>query len=298
MRLDGCAGVPDYAIKTLPLHRHQLAQRGVPGNAFYPRRRMQEAREVKQKKGRNTKMKIVRSAFTYAVVVLILASMAPAQDKLAAATTPADRLKQGWWEKRHAEKLELVKKGDIDLVFVGDSITHSFEGKHGKAMWEKYYVPRKALNLGYSGDRTEHVLWRLDNSELDGLSPKLAVMMIGTNNTGHRQDPPEAIAAGIRLILDRLREKQPKMKVLLMAIFPRSAKPENKLRAINDGANKLVAEFADNENIFFLDINDKFLTEDGTLTREIMPDLLHPHAKGYQIWAEAIEPMVAKLMGE
>ncbi len=243
-------------------------------------------------------MKRIRSAFTYAIAVLILASMAPAQDKLAAATTRADRLKQGWWKKRHAEKLELVKKGDIDLVFIGDSITHSFEGRHGKAMWDKYYVPRKALNLGYSGDRTEHVLWRLDNGELEGLSPRLAVMMIGTNNTGHRQDPPEAIAAGIRLILDRLREKQPKMKILVLAIFPRDATPDGRLRVINDGANKLVAKFADNENIFFLDINDKFLTEDGTLTREIMPDLLHPRGKGYQIWAEAIEPMVARLMGE
>ncbi len=243
-------------------------------------------------------MKRIRSTFVSAVVVLILVSMTPAQDKAAAATAPADRLNSGWWQKRHAQKLELVKKGDIDLVFIGDSITHSFEGRHGKAMWDKYYVPRKALNLGYSGDRTEHVLWRIDNGELDGLSPKLAVIMIGTNNTGHRQDPPEAIAAGIRLILDRLRAKQPKMKILLLAIFPRGAKPQDKLRAINDGANKLIAKFADNESIYFLNINDKFLTEDGTLTREIMPDLLHPRAKGYQIWAEAIEPMVAKLMGE
>jgi lysophospholipase L1-like esterase len=253
---------------------------------------------MKVQKRRSAKMKMIRSALVSAVALSVLVSMAPAQDKMAAATTPAHRMDKGWWKKRHTQKLELVKKGDVDLVFIGDSITHSFEGNHGKAMWAKYYAPRKALNLGYSGDRTEHVIWRIDNGELEGLSPKLAVIMIGTNNTGHRQDPPEAIAAGIRIILDRLRAKQPKMKILLLAIFPRGAKTADRLRVINDGANELIAKFADNENIFFLSINDKFLAEDGTLTREIMPDLLHPRARGYQIWAETIEPMVAKLMAE
>lgn len=242
-------------------------------------------------------MKRVRSVSISVVAVWVLVMGVSADEKIAA-TTPAHRMQQGWWKTRHTQKLELVKKGDIDLVFIGDSITHGFEGNHGKAMWNKYYVPRKALNLGYSGDRTEHVLWRLDNGELDGLSPKLAVIMIGTNNTGHRKDPSEHIAAGIKLILERLRTKHPRMKILLLAIFPRSAKPQDQPRVINDGANKLIAEFADNENVFFLDINDKFLAADGTLPREIMPDLLHPRAKGYQVWAEAIEPMVAKLMGE
>lgn len=212
-------------------------------------------------------------------------------------TTPVSREKDEWWTKRHAQKLELVKKGNVDLLYIGDSITHGFEGG-GKAMWEKYYAPRKALNLGYGGDKTENVLWRLDNGEIDGLKPKLAIIMIGTNNTGHRKDKPELIAEGVKAICDKLRAKLPEMKILVLAIFPRSEKSTDAPRVNNDEANKLIAKFADDKNIFFMDINSKLLEADGTLSKEIMPDRLHPNVKGYQIWAEAIEPTVAKLIGD
>ena len=212
------------------------------------------------------------------------------------ATTPANKT-EAWWPKRHAEKVELAKKGNVDLLYIGDSITHGFENS-GKSVWEKYYAPRHALNLGFSGDRTENVLWRLDNGEIDGLSPKLAIIMIGTNNTGHRKDKPELIADGVKAICDKLQVKLPNTKVLLLAIFPRSAKASDAPRVNNDAANKLIAKLADDKHIFFLDINSKFLTADGELTKEIMPDFLHPKEKGYGIWAEAIEPTVVKLMGE
>jgi beta-glucosidase len=208
-------------------------------------------------------------------------------------TTPAAR--GGWWPKRHQEKLALVKQGKFDLVFIGDSITHGFE-MGGAAMWTKHFASRKALNLGFSGDKTENVLWRLDHGALDGQSPKLVVLMIGTNNTGHK-DKPADIAAGVNAILDRLKAKVPTAKVLVLAIFPRSAGKNDPMRVNNDQANALIAKFADNRRVFFLDINNRFLTANGTLTKDIMPDLLHPNAKGYQIWAEAIEPTVAKLMG-
>jgi len=203
-----------------------------------------------------------------------------------------------WWMPRHEAKLEqLAEMEQVDLLMIGDSITHSWENG-GKKVWDKYYAKRNAFNIGFSGDRTEQVLWRFDHGELDGISPKAAVVMIGTNNTGHRQDEPDETAAGIKAILDKLGEKLPDTKVLLLAIFPRGASADDKLRVINDAINERIKDFADNERVFYLDINDKFLKEDGTLPRSIMPDLLHPNAQGYEIWAEAMEPMVAKLMGE
>ncbi|MEC8861772.1 MAG: GDSL-type esterase/lipase family protein, partial [Planctomycetota bacterium] len=157
---------------------------------------------------------------------------------------------------------------------------------------------RKALNLGFSGDRTENVLWRLQHGAVEEISPKLAVIMIGTNNTGHRQDPPKETSAGIQAIVGELMKQLPDTKILLLAIFPRGEKPDDRLRKNNDGINEIIAGYADYEKVFFLDINDKFLTQDGTLPKSIMPDLLHPNDKGYAIWAETIEPTIAKLMGE
>lgn len=241
-------------------------------------------------------MKFNRSLVSLIAAMGLLHGVCVAQTD-SIATTPADKLKDKWWKDRHDAKVELAKKGNVDLLFIGDSITHGFEGK-GKEMWAKYYAPRNALNIGYSADRTENVLWRLDNGEIDGISPKLAIMMIGTNNTGHRKDKPEMIRDGVKAICDKLRAKLPKTKILILAIFPRSAKVTDAPRVNNDEANKLIAKLADDKDIFFLDINQKFLEADGTLTKEVMPDLLHPHEKGYQIWAEAIEPTVARLMGD
>ncbi len=216
------------------------------------------------------------------------------EGKTHSAVVAADRF--NWWGKRHFGVLEQVADGDVDLILVGDSITHGFDNA-GKAMWDKYYAPRNAVNMGFSGDRTQHVLWRFDHGEIDGISPKLAVMMIGTNNSNGKDNTAEEIADGIKAICAKMRTKLPKTKILILAIFPRGAKPSPQ-REKNAKASLLASEIADGEMIFYLDINDKFLTADGTLGKDIMPDLLHPNAKGYQIWAEAIEPTVAELMGE
>lgn len=203
-----------------------------------------------------------------------------------------------WWGPRHEQKLKDLKaQKKVDLLMIGDSITHGWEGK-GKKVWDEFYVDRNAFNIGYSGDRTEQVIWRLQHGEVDGISPKLAVIMIGTNNTGHRQDPAEETAAGIKAIIGELQKRQPKTKVLLLAIFPRGAKPEDKLRKINDATNAIIKGYANNETVFFLDINESFLDDDGTLPKSVMPDLLHPQESGYRTWAEAMEPMIAKLLGE
>ena len=137
---------------------------------------------------------------------------------------------------------------------IGDSITHGWENR-GKAAWSEFYAKRNAFNIGYSGDRTEHVIWRLQHGEIDGIAPKLAVIMIGTNNTGHRQDPPEQTAAGIKKILEVLKKKLPRTRVLLLAVFPRGATNDDKLRKINDGINKSIQGLADGKRVHFLNLS-------------------------------------------
>lgn len=205
---------------------------------------------------------------------------------------------QSWWMPRHEAKLkELKELGDVELLMIGDSITHGWENQ-GKPIWEKFYGKRKAFNIGFSGDRTEQVLWRFENGEIDGIKPKVAVIMIGTNNTGHRQDPPEETSAGIEAIIEQLHEKSSETNILLLAIFPRGEKPDDELRKINDAINERIEKFAESPKITFLDIGDKFLDKDGTLPKDIMPDLLHPNLEGYEIWAKAIEPTLKDLLGE
>ncbi|HNR36576.1 MAG TPA: platelet-activating factor acetylhydrolase IB subunit [Candidatus Hydrogenedentes bacterium] len=199
-----------------------------------------------------------------------------------------------WWQTRHRSMNEQIAKGGVDMILIGDSITHGWEGA-GKAVWDKYYAPRKAVNLGISGDRTQHVLWRLDNGNIAGISPKLAVVMIGTNNCV--ANTPEEIAEGIAAIVKKLRDGLPSTKILLLAVFPREEKP-GELRAKLGKVNEIIARLDDGKMIRFLDIGPKFLEADGTLPKSIMPDALHPNEKGYEIWAQAIEPVVAELMGE
>ena len=213
----------------------------------------------------------------------------PAHD----AVKPVPR--DGNWMKRHASFNERVKKGNVDLIFIGDSITQGWEGA-GKNVWEKFYGKRNAVNLGIGGDRTQHVLWRLQNGNIAGITPKLAVIMIGTNNSGSNSSAQ--IADGVKAIVSQLRHDLPKTKILVLGIFPRGDKADNKGRVVNNGANELIAKLADNENVYYLDIGAKFLEADGTLSKEIMPDLLHLNEKSYTIWAESIEPSVVKLMGE
>lgn len=215
------------------------------------------------------------------------------------AVTPAPRAALNWWMPRHQAVLDRVARGNVDLLMVGDSITHYWE-RDGKAVWDKYYARRNAANLGFSGDRTEHVLWRLQNGEIENIKPKLAVLMIGTNNSNGDQYTPEQIADGIKAIVCTLRAKLPETKVLILAVFPRGDASQRSIdqRAKNAEASRLASQLADDKMIFFLDINKALLNEQGVLTREVMPDLLHPGEKGYRLWAEAMEPTIARLMGE
>ncbi len=209
------------------------------------------------------------------------------------ATTP--EVHQGT-EGRINQFNEISKKGEAQLVFLGDSITQGWGGQ--KAIWDAAWEQYKPANFGIGGDRTEHVLWRLDNGNFDGLKPKLVVLMIGTNNTGHRggKESAEQTAEGVKAIIERLAKKCPDTKVLLLGIFPRGATADDKLRVHNAAINEHLSHLADGKKVHYMDIGKAFLQPDGTLSKEIMPDLLHLSPKGYQIWADSTKDKVAELM--
>src|SRR5262245_23205052 len=205
------------------------------------------------------------------VLVALSARPAGAGQKQNPAATPSPRMdKDGepnpGWMKRHEGFVQIAKKGGVDVLFLGDSITDAWRLKAGKPTWDKYFAPLKAANFGIGGDRTEHVLWRITNGELEGIKPKVAVLMIGTNNTGGNS--AEQIAEGIKAIVHKLGELSPDTKVLLLGVFPRDAKPESPRRQKIAQINKTISKLDDGKRVKYLDIGDKFLKEDGTLTKD------------------------------
>jgi len=219
----------------------------------------------------------------------------------ASATVPLPRD-----DARHKSFVEIAQKGNIDLLFVGDSITDFWrrdlaagatgsQPLTGLPVWNETFGKLNAANFGISGDTTQGVLWRMQNGELEGFKAKLIVLMLGTNNIN--RNPNDDIVEGDRLIVEEFRKHQPQAKVLILGIFPRQAAPDNPFRPTIKEINSKLAKIADNKQVFFMDIGDKFLTADGTLTTEIMADGLHPTTKGYQIWADATLPRVKELMG-
>ena len=240
------------------------------------------------------KIETMKIAYLSLILSIFLSpSFLAEANELHSAVKPVPR--SGGWMNRHESFNQRVAKGKVDLVLIGDSITHGWEGK-GKSVWEKFYGKRNAVNLGIGGDRTQHVMWRLDNGNVKGISPKVAVVMIGTNNSGNNS--PEEIADGLAAITKQLRKKLPKTKVLILGIFPRGANKDDGRRQVNEKANAIFNKLSDGNDVHYLDIGAKFLEPDGTLTRKIMPDLLHLSVEGYTIWAESIEPTLKKLMGE
>jgi lysophospholipase L1-like esterase len=241
-----------------------------------------------------------RPLLAVGLLVATLGLLAQAQEvKENSAVKPQQRgpgrVKGNVWLERHNAMNARVKQGNVDLLFIGDSITQRWQGT-GNKTWVKYYGKRNAVNLGISGDRTGHVLWRLDHGNIDGISPKLAVIMIGTNNSG--ENTPEQTAEGIAAIVGKLRAKLPQTKILLLGIFPRGADDKDPPRQVNMKTNAFIAKLADEKTVFYMDISDKFLRPDRTLSEDAMPDLVHPGMKGYAIWAAAIEPLVAKVLGD
>ncbi|MFA5689298.1 MAG: DUF3748 domain-containing protein [Kiritimatiellales bacterium] len=222
-----------------------------------------------------------------------------------ATVIPRSRFDKSGWGARHETILKEIENKP-ELIFVGDSITERWYSA-GKTVWDRYYKPLNAANLGVGGDGTQHVLWRLKNGELDRISPKAAVVMIGTNNSNGDTHTAEEIADGIIAVVSELRARIPETKILLLSIFPRGTFAQreqlpapaeyNDQRRKNEEASRIAAEMADGKHVFYLDINSELVDRKNRVTPEIMPDLVHLSSAGYEIWAKAMNPVLGKLMG-
>jgi beta-glucosidase len=209
---------------------------------------------------------------------------------------PAPREGRGY--ERFLELNRRVKEnqGQAEVIFVGDSITQGWEGS-GKDVWARYYAPRHALNLGIGSDHTQHVLWRLDHGNLDGLKPKAAVLLLGVNNIPHTNNTPRHVLEGVTAVVRKLRDKLPETKVLLLGIFPfREDFCEQRGKALQ--VNQALRKLDDGRWVRFLDIGYLFIQPDGRISKDMMRDFLHLSPAGYRLWAEAIEPNLAAMLGE
>jgi len=221
------------------------------------------------------------------------------------AIIPVQKLENDFydWHERHQQVVNLITKKPVDMIFIGDSITHMFGGMpksriaRGSKIWGSYYGHRNAINMGFGWDRTQNVLWRLTNGELKGVFPKVAVILIGTNNrtgTGNaRQNTPVEIAQGVGAICKLIHKKVPDCKILLLGVLPRS--PGHFVKPIQE-INQRLSSLNKEDYISFLNMWDQFADDEGLPKKELMHDGVHPNAAGYQVWAETMEPVLSKLL--
>jgi lysophospholipase L1-like esterase/dienelactone hydrolase len=209
------------------------------------------------------------------------------------------------WNDRHAAIMKIKETLNPEVILIGDSITHLWggepaepQGNRGAESWAALFGKRRVLNLGFGYDRTQNVLMRIDRGELDGLRPKAIVIHIGTNNTratpNARENTAAEIAEGIAAVVERTKAKCPAARLILMAIFPRGEQPGDPARAKVAAVNALLPAVAKATGATLVDIGPQLIEKDGTVSRETMPDFLHPAAKGYAIWAEALKPLLAE----
>ena len=238
------------------------------------------------------------------------------EEEIRQATTPTAKLSLDWWKARHEAKLLDRESRPIDIVFIGDSITHGWEVEFGEAgyglaipeetkqyylegagrvVYDEYWKDCNVLNIGFGGDETQNLLWRLDTGAVDNIKPKMLVLMIGINNIGVSHHSARATAAGIKAVLNKIREKLPETKIVLMAILPIRDKNGQERHVVNE-TNKIIEKFADNETIFFLNMNDKFLDENEDILVRYMPEQVHPNADGYRIWTKMLQPYYEKFV--
>jgi len=195
---------------------------------------------------------------------------------------------------RHEGFVETAKKGGIDLLLHGDSITDWWLQDANKPVFDKYFGQYRTANFAIAGDTTQGVLWGLKNGEAQGYQPKAVMLMIGTNNTGQSTGPE--IAEGVGAVVGELRRNFPSAKILLLAIFPRGV-PGDRVRDTIADVNRIIARLDDQKNVFYMDIGKQFLDDKGVfLPDAFRPDNLHPAAKGYDIWGQAVSAKIAELM--
>lgn len=198
---------------------------------------------------------------------------------------------------RFEEKAKIIAEGNIDLVLMGDSITHFWDST-GKAQQERFFGKYRRVNIGLGWNGTQHLLWELDHIKADSIAPKAIMLMIGTNNIGWLNQTPEQAIGGIEAVVAKTRALWPHAKILLLGVFPRGAQPNDRFRPMIDQINASIEKLADGKSVVYLNINDKFLTPEKVLPAEIMPDRLHPNDKGYEIWGQAVSPILDSWLAE
>lgn len=244
-----------------------------------------------------------------ALLLLLPCSAAPAPHTVLAAT-PLSRMDLPWWRARFAAKQQELHAHKVDLLFLGDSITQDYE-LHGPPewrdfapVWQRYYGDRNAVNLGFNGDATSHLLWRIEHGETDGIKPKAAVILIGANNLGRLHWAPQDTVAGIEAIILQLRHRLPDTRLLLLGVLPsdRSAWASHATVEIN---RALAARYQHGEEVTYIDVGPVFM-KNGRLDRDLFLDPkltppaapLHPSAEGQALMAATIEPALAAMMGD
>ena len=210
------------------------------------------------------------------------------------AATPAPKAGKENWMPQHEANVARARKGGIDLLFVGDSLTKCWF-REGREVWTARFAPLHAANFGISGDATEHVLWRIQNGELDNIHPKVVVLLIGTNNITEG-DSPADIAQAVRAIVGEICRRLPNTRILLLGILPRRELASHRDRETIRAINRLISRLHDGDHVTYLDFGDKLLQPDGSLTKELTKDFTHLTAKGYEIFGGAIQPVVESLL--
>ncbi len=233
-----------------------------------------------------------------ALILLHTITAVSAQTTLPSATIPTPRTDANSM-LAHQQLLAKARAGGIDLYFLGDSITRRWgcTDPQWSAMlenWNQNFFGWNAADFGWGADRIQNILWRIDNGELDNVNPKVIVLLAGTNNVGNHEKTDD-IVAGYQALLAAIRVKAPDAKIIITAIFPRNDHP-NMVPEI-DQINAGLEDFADGKTIFYININDKLAEPDGKLFPGMTVDKLHPTVKGYQIWAEALRPLLTQLLG-
>lgn len=232
---------------------------------------------------------------------LLLSLIASASDSdRSESTTPQPRVKEyEWmtierWQKLHEEDVAIAEKDEVELLFIGDSITEGWP----QNLWDEYFGVYKAANFAIGGDKTENLLWRLDNGAVGQLDPKVVSLLIGVNNFGLADHSPEEVIAGVEAVVGKLKQKFPNAKILLHGIFPHKESAQHDARDQVREVNRAIAKLAEEPRVYFLDIGTQLLEANGDISPEIMPDYLHLSEQGYRIWAESLDSYLKEWLSE
>ncbi|MDO5552147.1 MAG: GDSL-type esterase/lipase family protein [Planctomycetia bacterium] len=247
------------------------------------------------------KKTLKRSCWLLAVLVLLTsqAILSAQEQPLPPTVVPANKMDVQWWKERHEANKARIAQGNVDLLLVGDSITHGWDGV-GTKVQEYYYGDRNFVNMGFGGDQTQHVLWRLNDAPMDKIEPKAAMLLIGINNLwGDWENCSENVALGIKACVDKLQSLYPDIKILVLDIFPTHETADSAVRPRAAATNALLPELLkDYKNVTIMDINHLWLDENGKMPKELMNDFVHPTEYGYKLWGAEVEPVIAKMLGD